>query len=203
MEKQDGLLHVSLKNNWVFANLNTLQQTLDEIEPGTERQVRFSCSGLKEFDLAGAWVLYERSMDFEELGIRTRFEGFRASHFKFLQHIIDIAAQKEYIPGFFDPKPHHYWREGIRKLGENTIEAVDSVGYIARAILDGIKRPSRLVIGETIRQVHATGAAAIPIVMVVCFLMGIVLAYQSARQLEQFGANIFMVDLVANARWVR
>jgi phospholipid/cholesterol/gamma-HCH transport system permease protein len=47
--------------------------------------------------------------------------------------------------------------------------------------------------------VHATGAAAIPIVTVICFLMGVVLAYQSARQLEQFGANIFMVDLVANA----
>ena len=90
-------------------------------------------------------------------------------------------------------------QDGIRKIGSNTIEAVDSVGYIARSVLDGIKRPSRLVIGEIIRQVFATGTQAIPIVMVVCFLMGVVLAFQSARQLEQFGANIFMVDLVANS----
>ncbi len=90
-------------------------------------------------------------------------------------------------------------RDGIQRIGANTIEAVDSVGFIARAVLDGIKRPSRLVIGETIRQVHSCGVAAIPIVTVICFLMGVVLAYQSARQLEQFGANIFMVDLVANA----
>jgi phospholipid/cholesterol/gamma-HCH transport system permease protein len=161
--------------------------------------VKFVCGGLRDFDLAGAWVLYEKSMDFEELDIQTDFEGFKAAHFKFLQHIIDIAAQKEYIPGFFDPQPTHYFRDGVTSIGKNTIEAVDSVGYIARSVLDGIKRPSRLVIGETITQVYATGAAAIPIVMVVCFLMGIVLAYQSARQLEQFGANIFMVDLVANA----
>jgi len=199
LEGQSGLLQVSLKNDWIFNNLNILQETLDDIEPQPGQRVRFSCGGLKDFDLAGAWILYERSMDFEEVGIETEFEGFRATHFKFLQHIIDIAAQKEYIPGFFDPQPRHYWRNSIRKMGENTIEAVDSVGYIARAVLDGIKRPSRLVIGETIRQVHATGAAAIPIVMVICFLMGIVLAYQSARQLEQFGANIFMVDLVANS----
>ena len=192
-------MQVSLKNDWIFNNLNTLQETLDEIEPQPGQRVRFSCGGLKDFDLAGAWILYERSMDFEEVGIETEFEGFRATHFKFLQHIIDIAAQKEYIPGFFDPQPKHYWRSSMQKIGENTIEAVDSVGYIARAVLDGIKRPSRLLIGETIRQVHATGAAAIPIVMVICFLMGIVLAYQSARQLEQFGANIFMVDLVANS----
>ena len=199
LEGQSGLLQVSLKNDWIFNNLNILQETLDDIEPQPGQRVRFSCGGLKDFDLAGAWILYERSMDFEEVGIETEFEGFRATHFKFLQHIIDIAAQKEYIPGFFDPQPRHYWRNSIRKMGENTIEAVDSVGYIARAVLDGIKRPSRLLIGETIRQVHATGAAAIPIVMVICFLMGIVLAYQSARQLEQFGANIFMVDLVANS----
>ena len=199
VEKQGGLLQVNLKDHWVFPNANSLQEELDAIEPGTESNVRFSCGGLKDFDLAGAWMLYEKSMDFEELDIATEFQGFKATHFKFLQHIIDIAAQKEYIPGFFDPQPSHYWRNGIRKIGHNTIEAVDSVGYIARAVLDGIKRPSRLVIGEIIRQVHATGAAAIPIVMVVCFLMGVVLAYQSARQLEQFGANIFMVDLVANA----
>jgi phospholipid/cholesterol/gamma-HCH transport system permease protein len=199
VERQDGLLEISLQDNWVFENLNSLQESLDLVEPQTEQRARFSCGGLKEFDLAGAWILYERSMDFEEVGIPTVFEGFKATHFKFLQHIIDIAAQKEYVPGFFDPEPNHYWRNGIRKLGENTIEAVDSVGFIARAVLDGVKRPSRLIVGEIIRQVHATGSAAIPIVMVICFLMGIVLAYQSARQLEQFGANIFMVDLVANS----
>ena len=199
LEERDGLLEISLKNDWVFANLAALQERLDEIVPKPGTDVRFSCGGLKEFDLAGAWVLFEKSLDFEEIDVNSRFEGFRESHLKFLQHIIDIAAQKEYVPGFFDPKPSHYWRNGIRKLGQNTIEAVDSVGFIARAVLDGIKRPSRLIIGEIIRQVHATGAAAIPIVMVVCFLMGVVLAYQSARQLEQFGANIFMVDLVANS----
>jgi len=199
VEELDGLMEVNLQHDWVFDHLTELQQTLDEIEPVEHRLVRFQCGGLQDFDLAGAWILYEKSMDFEEIGVKTEFENFRASHFKFLQHIIDLAARKEYIPGFFDPKPHHYWRDGIRRIGANTIEAVDSVGYIARSVLDGIKRPSRLVIGETIRQVHATGAAAIPIVTVICFLMGIVLAYQSARQLEQFGANIFMVDLVANA----
>jgi phospholipid/cholesterol/gamma-HCH transport system permease protein len=198
-ESRDGLLQISLQNNWVFANLRQLQETLDEIVPTTERRVQFRCGGLQDFDLAGAWVLYERSMDYEELGLRTDFEGFRSSHLKFLQHIIDLAAEKEYIPGFFDPQPHYPVRTAMRTLGANTIEAIDSVGYIARAVLDGLKHPSRLVIGETIRQVHATGVAAIPIVTVICFLMGIVLAYQSALQLEQFGANIFMVDLVANS----
>ena len=141
VERQGGLLQINLKDHWVFANVNSLQQTLDEIDPGVENRVRFVCGGLRDFDLAGAWVLYEKSMDYEELDIETEFDGFKATHFKFLQHIIDVAAQEEYIPGFFDPQPSHYWRNSIRKIGEDTIEAVDSVGYIARSVLDGIKRP--------------------------------------------------------------
>lgn len=198
-EQDQGILRISLKGDWVFAHLGRLQRLLDDIVPGDETRVQFRCDGLREFDLAGAWILYDKSLDFRERGVETEYEGFRDNHIKFLQHILDIAARKEYIPGFFDPKPTHYFRDSMRKIGRNTIEAVDSVGFIARAVLDGIRRPSRLVIGETIRQVHATGAAAIPIVSVISFLMGIVLAYQGARQLEQFGANILMVDLVANS----
>jgi len=198
-KQEEGLLQISLKNDWVFANLNDVQTALDSVELGDATSVQLSCGGIKDFDLAGAWVLYEKSLDLEEIEIKTDFKGFQAAHFKFLQHIIDIAAREEYVPGYFDPKPNYWVQNGIRKIGENTIEAIDSVGFIARSVLNGIKRPSRLVIGETIRQIHATGTAAIPIVMVVCFLMGVVLAFQSARQLEQFGANIFMVDLVANS----
>jgi phospholipid/cholesterol/gamma-HCH transport system permease protein len=196
---KEGTLEINVQNDWLFKNIPHLTEALDRIMPDQERTAVFKCGGLKEFDLSSAWLLYDKSLEFEELGLETEFQGFRAAHFKFLQHIIDAAAVNEYIPGFFDQKPDPYVKIAIEKLGENTIEAVESAGYIARAVLDGIKRPSRLLIGETIRQLHDTGVAAIPIVTTICFLMGIVMAYQSALQLEQFGANIFMVDLVANS----
>lgn len=195
----DGTLEIRLRSDWVFDNIPSLSEELDNIANDSANSVRFMCDGLEEIDLSGAWLLYDKSLDIEDEGGSSEFEGFKASHFKFLQHIIDVAAVNEYIPGFFDKKPGHFWRDSMETIGRNTIEAIESVGYIARAVLDGVRSPSRLVIGETIRQIHATGVAAIPIVMVVCFLMGVVLAFQSARQLEQFGANIFMVDLVANS----
>ncbi len=49
---------------------------------------------------------------------------------------------------------------------------------------------------ETIRQIDQTGVKAIPIVCLISFLMGLVMAYQGATQLEKFGATIFVVDLV-------
>jgi phospholipid/cholesterol/gamma-HCH transport system permease protein len=198
-QKVAGRLEVSLRSDWVFDNIPQLTEELESLNADSESLVQFKCGGLKELDLSGAWLLYDKTLDIEGEGGEADFDGFKAAHFKFLQHIIDVAAVNEYIPGFFDKKPGHFWRNSMENLGRNSIEVVESVGYIAQAVLDGGRKPSRLVIGETIRQIHATGVAAIPIVMVVCFLMGVVLAYQSARQLEQFGANIFMVDLVANS----
>jgi phospholipid/cholesterol/gamma-HCH transport system permease protein len=53
--------------------------------------------------------------------------------------------------------------------------------------------------GETIRQSIAIGVNALPIVALIAFLIGFILALQSANQLRQFGANIFVADLVAVA----
>ncbi len=195
----NGTLEVSLRDDWVFDNVPALSEELESVDWNVANEVRFKCGGLKEFDLSGAWLLYDKYLDIGDMGGQAELDEFKESHLKFLQHIIDSAAVSEYIPGFFDKQKSHYWRNSMEAIGRNTVEAVESVGFIAQAVLDGVKKPSRLLIGETIRQVHATGAAAIPIVTVVCFLMGVVLAYQSARQLEQFGANIFMVDLVANS----
>ena len=59
---------------------------------------------------------------------------------------------------------------------------------------------------ETIRQIDQAGVRAMPIVFLISFLMGLVMAYQGALQLEKFGATIFVVDLVDHlgfdGRWV-
>ncbi len=127
--------------------------------------------------------LYQKSLDLQEEGVETEFVGFKAAHFKFLQHVIDVAADSEAVPDYHEKlrRPNAV-EQGIEQLGQVTTRGFESFGFISRSIVDGMKRPTKLVIGETIRQIHETGVKAIPIVMVVCFLMGIVLAYQSAGQ---------------------
>lgn len=53
--------------------------------------------------------------------------------------------------------------------------------------------------GETIRQSLQIGVSALPIIALIAFLIGFILALQSAAQLRQFGANIYVADLVAVA----
>jgi len=85
----------------------------------------------------------------------------------------------------------------MERVGGFATQRVEDIGEVARSIIDGMRKPSHLVIGETLRQVYFTGVQAIPVVMLMAFLIGIVLSYQGASQLERFGAKIFVVDMVS------
>lgn len=199
LNDQAGELIVELKNDWVFANVTQLQEALEKIDASASRAVTFNCGGLKAFDLSGAWLLFQKSRQMKAQGRTAEFEGFRREHFKFLQHTFEVAAATEYDPHYSEGRGKSVLREGVEWLGHSTTDVFESIGCITRNILDGIRNISVLAVGETIRQIDETGVRAIPIVFIICFLMGIVLAFQAAGQLEQFGAQIFVVDLVANA----
>ncbi len=60
-------------------------------------------------------------------------------------------------------------------------------------------RLGRLYTDRTFKELVATGVEAIPIVLLISTLMGVILALNAASQLEQFGATIFVADLVGVA----
>jgi phospholipid/cholesterol/gamma-HCH transport system permease protein len=70
-------------------------------------------------------------------------------------------------------------------LGEGAV-------YLGRAVL----RPRRIRWRSVFYNLQAGGVAAMPITGLLSFLMGIVIAYQGAAQLQQYGASIFVADLV-------
>ena len=70
---------------------------------------------------------------------------------------------------------------------------------LAIALILALIHPSRLALTETIRQIEHTGARAVPIVALISFLMGLVLAHQGANQLAEFGAEVFVAEIVKGA----
>jgi len=195
-DQQDRLL-VSVRDNWIFDNVLVLEDATASVVPRAGQTVTFQCAGLQDIDIAGAWVLYDRTEQLSELGIKSELTGFKAAHFKFLQHIIDAAAIREQEETLAKPERPKVLRGAVENLGRATSAHIEDLGEIARSILDGVRRPSLLMLRETIKQVYLTGVQAIPVVMVITFLIGIVTAHQAAGQLEKFGASVLVVDLVS------
>ena len=85
-------------------------------------------------------------------------------------------------------------RETLGLLGEN--HGLDFIGDVALAGANAVRAPHSINWADVPRLVERAGADSIPIVLVINFLVGLVTAFQAAVQLKQFGANIFVADLV-------
>lgn len=189
-------LAIGLKLDWVFDNVSALRRALDSVDAGDVGQITFHCGGLEKIDIAGAWVLFRKSEEFRAAGRRTQFQGFKAAHFKFLENVTK-ASESETLdsPEAGLPRATKS-RRLLESIGRSAANGFQDIGFIARAIFDGAGSPSGLTLKETVRQLEHAGARAVPIVFLVSFLMGVVMAYQGALQLQKFGATIFVVDLV-------
>lgn len=79
---------------------------------------------------------------------------------------------------------------------KQTVALLSFVGESALALTGSLAHPVRLRWRPILYNIRSAGLDALPIVGLLSFLLGIVLAYQAADQLRQFGANIFVADLV-------
>ncbi|SER53442.1 phospholipid/cholesterol/gamma-HCH transport system permease protein [Tranquillimonas rosea] len=78
--------------------------------------------------------------------------------------------------------------------------AVDMTGFLGQVIATLavlVLRPRRLRLISLVHHMHEVGVRAVPIVALMAFLIGVVLAFQGAAQLRQFGAEVFVVDLIS------
>jgi phospholipid/cholesterol/gamma-HCH transport system permease protein len=76
---------------------------------------------------------------------------------------------------------------------------VSFLGSVVLSFFHVIRHPGDLRIEETISQMEKTGVDAVPIVGMISFLLGLIMAFMSSIQLSQFGANIYVASLVALA----
>ena len=77
-----------------------------------------------------------------------------------------------------------------------SIALLSFVGETAVAFYGSVARPARWRWRPVLFNIRSAGFDALPIVALLSFLLGIVIAYQGADTLRQYGANIFVADLV-------
>ena len=97
-------------------------------------------------------------------------------------------------------------RNLLIRLGETTIAEIANIrmlvsflGSLVLCLGYVILHPRRLRLEETITHMEKIGVDALPIVALISFLLGLIIAFMSSIQLSQFGANIYVASLVALA----
>lgn len=96
---------------------------------------------------------------------------------------------------------HHYVHDSIEHLGDLSIDfgkhfmsVIGFTGEFSASIFNAIRRPLKVRWRETFYYMDMCGADALPIVSMICFLMGLILAFQGAVQLAKVGTDIYLAD---------
>ena len=94
----------------------------------------------------------------------------------------------------------------ILRLGGATIRTADNIrflvsflGSVVLCVLHVIRHPRSFRGGDTLVYMQKTGVDAVPIVGLISFLLGLIMAFVSSLQLQQFGASLYVARLVALA----
>ena len=94
-------------------------------------------------------------------------------------------------------------KNAVEQVGQATVEMfgevvamLDFLGQLVLATWNALRHPSRINVRDAALTMERAGADAVPIVLLINFLIGFVMAYQSAVQLHAFGADIYVADLV-------
>ena len=184
---------------WTFDFAASLDLALKALPPET-RRVEFQMAQLDAFDTAGAWLLRRTQEEFEAGGASVSISGVAAVYAPLFQLVIEAEKDHPEIDrAYVNPLVAALNRIGLMVFdaAREGANLLNFLGLVIVTLARSLASPRRLRPTALVSQIEQTGFNALPIVGLLLFLIGVVLAYQGADLTRQFGAEILTVDGLA------
>ena len=184
---------------WTARGMGRIEHRLDSVHVPGGTTAQADGARVEALDTAGAWVLQKLLLRLRDEGIVVTLRGLRPEFAKLMDVVTQQLAESSDKPvPAASPTPTALERigRGMAAGLEQAIALLGFVGESAAAFGGCIAHPSRFRWRPVLYNIRSSGFDALPIVGLLSFPLGIVIAYQGADQLRQYGANIFVADLV-------
>lgn len=191
---------LALRGDWTVDTISGLERGLAEVSEKLKQGAVVDVSGLGRFDVAGAYLI-DRTFRESAAGDKTRI-AIRGEHNNAMRLL--QAARKSYEGPAAPPRQLHGLKGFFEFTGRSVIvladEIVETVGFFGETLVTmagQIVNPHRIRAVSIVSVMERAGLNALPIVMLLSFFIGMVVAYLGARILGDFGASVFTVELTA------
>jgi phospholipid/cholesterol/gamma-HCH transport system permease protein len=187
---------LELGGAWTIGASARLDRELRALKP--EGNVQIDASGLEKLDSSGAWLLLRTRRALEAGGAKVTGPDLPDNY----RPLLESLEKAKQAPAAQVPRRGRNFMRRLYRIGKATMHALaqsySMLGYLGRVTVETgevIAKPkSNLRIAAIVHQVEETGISALPIVGLLSFLIGVVLAYQAIDQLKQFGAEQLTVN---------
>ncbi|MDP7546387.1 MAG: MlaE family lipid ABC transporter permease subunit [Alphaproteobacteria bacterium] len=193
-----GAMLLQAGGHWDAGNVSRLDQQLRSLAPTTDAAVILDLAQVERLDTAGAWLLYRTCKECRARGGRADYAGLTPAHEAMLEQVAANDQPAEIEP----PREAALWAV-LRRVGLGTVDVmieaqqqIAFLGLLLVTLAGTLRHPGRLRLVPLIYHMEKVGFNALPIIGLISFLIGVVLAYQGATQLQRFGAEIFVINLV-------
>jgi phospholipid/cholesterol/gamma-HCH transport system permease protein len=191
-------LSIALSGSWTADQAQTIEPLVAKwfAVCGEATRVSLDLTGISRLDTMGAYVLSRFRFDAAHEGARAEFTGGRSEYMLLLNEVASMRSETVRQPA----------RSGViscladigqtvTQSGRDVIGGVSFLGEIVTALGRAIIRPKRFRGPSLINQLEFIAFRGAPIIMLISFLVGCIVAQQSIFQLQRFGASVFVVNL--------
>lgn len=184
---------------WNLAGITNLRSYLKHLVWPSKKELVIDGSQIVAMDMAGAWELYKLLTQLKHNNFTIELQGFRPEHKNLLSLIKTGTTGLTPLA----PLPRENWlarlgRRSILELKELT-SFLTFTGELTIVALRSLRDRNRIHWRPLMWVIETTGFQALPIIALLSFMIGVVLAYQMGIQLRNYGADIFIVDLTGAA----
>jgi phospholipid/cholesterol/gamma-HCH transport system permease protein len=197
----DGVLQVRLAGDWQIAQpLPAPAPVLEQIRGATPpTRVEFEAAALGRWDTALPTALVVIRRAAEAAGVPVADDGLPPGAQRLLRLAFAVKERADARRASVHPGLAGQVGQATLRIWSALLDLVRFIGVCTESALRMVRGRATYQRSDLLIAIQEAGAESLPIVSLISFLIGMIFAFVGVRQLEQFGAGIYVADLVAVA----
>jgi phospholipid/cholesterol/gamma-HCH transport system permease protein len=193
-------LELAAAGSWTADRARELEPLIDDISKKTRgvRAVTIDMGGVERLDTFGAWLLERLQRSWASQGAPPRVVGL-PEHYRGL--IEEVHQANRATPAAVE-RPGQV-AETLESIGRTMVTVggdltrfVQMLGQVGVSLLRVLARPHTFRLTSVVHHLDRVGWRAVPIILLITFLIGAIIAQQGIFHFRKFGVDVYVVDMV-------
>ncbi|MBR0826234.1 ABC transporter permease [Bradyrhizobium manausense] len=194
------VLELRPAGSWIASNVAKLEALSQSVKSEIDgsKAVKLNMAGVSELDTLGAWLLEKLSRRVSAAGAQGDIVGIADNYSGLMEEVRQVNRHNPQAA----PAPNPLLLR-LSELGKATVGAREDVavflqmlGALFAAVVRVVSHPRSLRLTSLVYQLYRIGWQAIPIIVLITFLIGAIIAQQGFFHFRRFGAESYTVDMV-------
>lgn len=182
--------------DWTLPYIAALQKEVQELTLPAQPQWSLNGKDLTKMDSAGAWILIHFIRSWRAKNKQITLQEFSQEQEKLIDLVDKETQTTVKVPKITIPN----WLAQLGMFSVGQFQgAIQFLSFTGQLTLEAIKimfHPARIRWNAIASTIYTTGYQALPIIALLSYMIGVVISYQMGNQLRNYGANVFIVNLL-------